>query len=100
MQNDIIVNNFKYTSGTRFTWKDAYASCIGILKYGIWEQDGSGGEYPGTPCYGWYVEVTGISPLEHTGDTKEEAEENYPAYLKTQSVLELEKNPTFHIIAH
>lgn len=65
--------------------------CTGIVKFGKYEQDGSGGEYSSTECFGWYIQVEKVEPLEFTKKTPEEAEENYPNYMRTFSVLQLLK---------
>lgn len=60
-----------------------------IVKFGEWIQDGSGGEYSGAPCYGFYAEVINLEPTYWSDDTKEDIEECYPHYHKTRSVLEI-----------
>lgn len=36
--------------------------CRGVVKFGEYEQNGSGGEYGGVKCYGVYVERTSSQP--------------------------------------
>ena len=31
---------------------------LGIVKFGTWKQDGSGGEYNPEECFGWFVKMT------------------------------------------
>ncbi len=82
-----------YKSGKYYEWDDAYGHVIGILRFGEWDQDGSGGREAPVPCFGWYVEAVKVS-LHETIQT-ENADFKYPGYLKRQSVKFLEKNPTY-----
>lgn len=57
---------------------------VGIVRFGEYEQDGSGGEYRGTRCIGFYVERTKTIPNEW------EVEDDLlyePDYEKTNSLL-------------
>lgn len=92
----IEINGCSYYEEQKFAFENEYAQCIGVLRYGEWEQDGSGGEYPGTPCYGWFVEITDIRPLEYFGESQSEVEESFPEYLKKQSFLKLLKENILH----
>ncbi|KLV25701.1 hypothetical protein ABW02_15120 [Niallia circulans] len=40
------------------------ANTIGIIRFGEYEQDGSGGEYTATKCLGFYVERVNTKPFE------------------------------------
>lgn len=66
------------------TWNET----LGIVKFGEYEQDGSGGEYSGTRCIGFYVERTRIIPsawdIEIDEDPTEREEE------RTISILSYE----------
>lgn len=96
----VIIDGLEIYEGTKCRFSDAFAVVTGIIKFGEWPQDGSGGEYPGTPCYGYYVQATNLEPLPWTGDTKEEVEEYYPDYLREVSLLQLlrDKDNNFEII--
>lgn len=71
-----------------YQWVDsAYGKITGIIKFGEYAQDGSGGEYPSISCYGFYAEVIKIYPCEWDEQTtQEELEELYPDYLRKISV--------------
>jgi len=84
---EIIIDGKKISEGDVYTWNDTYATVTGRVNFGEWVQDGSGGEYQGTPCIGFYVEVINIKSL--PGDTDEEIYEFYPDYYKNRSLLDL-----------
>ncbi|MCI8339976.1 MAG: hypothetical protein HFH62_15095 [Lachnospiraceae bacterium] len=67
-----------------------YGKCTGVVRYGKWTQDGSGGEYDGTKCLGWYLEVKRVQRREWDDLvlTDEEAEEEYPDYKRTISLID------------
>ena len=69
---------------------EIYGNCTGVVRYGKWTQDGSDGEYDGTKCLGWYLEVKRVQRRE--GDdlvlTDAEAEEEYPDYKRTISLVD------------
>lgn len=44
-------------------WKQYGNKYIGIVKFGIYMQDGSGGEYPSIPCCGFYIEVISVETI-------------------------------------
>ena len=67
-----------------------YFDVTAEVKYGEYMQDGSGGEYGGAKCSGWYVSVVNAIPPEWD----EEAE--YQEYLKNTSIFEIP--PTFKVI--
>ena len=58
------------------------AKCIGVVKYGSYIQDGSGGEYGGRECIGFYVEMVKLIPYEWEDETIEEILEYFPHYYK------------------
>jgi len=84
-----ILDGKEIEEGYIFKYDDCDANVTGVVKFGEWEQDGSGGEYGGSPCYGFYVEVIDLEPMPWSQDTKEEIEEYYPHYNRQVSVLEL-----------
>lgn len=57
--------------------------CYGIVKFGEYDQDGSGGGYPPRKCLGFYVEVDTFT----CPDGYEP--ENFPKYLEQQNLLEI-----------
>lgn len=65
-----------------------YRRKYGVVKFGEYEQDGSGGEYNATKCLGFYVETIKVFPslleLEFNEEPYEAEEE------KTVSILEFE----------
>ena len=62
--------------------------CQSIVKFGEYSQDGSGGEYSGTNCIGFYVEVDNFT----CPDWCEDEPECFPYYLKQQNILEVANN--------
>ncbi len=80
-----------------YRWTDeAWGYCTGIVKYGEYIQDGSGGEYSGTSCLGFYVEVQSVEPLCPEIETKKDAENSYPDYLRRFSLCEMLKKEHEH----
>lgn len=81
-----------------YRWKNpTYGTCTGIIRFGRYEQDGSGGEYPGIPCYGFYAEVVKIEPYPESGLD----ESDYPDHMRQISVLEmLERNSDVVLIGN
>lgn len=63
-----------------------------VVKFGEYLQDGSGGEYNGAKVYGWHIEVLSATLPEWDDDDSE-----YPAYLKTQSILNI---PSFKVVGN
>lgn len=62
------------------------ANLTGIVRFGKYEQDGSGGEYPSTPVFGFYFEVIKVQyPEEGIYDD----EEDYPEWNRKISILEI-----------
>jgi uncharacterized phage protein (TIGR01671 family) len=43
------------SGGVYYGWENETGK--GIIRFGEWEQDGSGQEYPGANCLGWYIEL-------------------------------------------
>ena len=85
-----------YTEGNTYTWEDEYAKCVGILRFGEWPQDGSGGEYSPISCVGWYIEVISVTHTQFSTPSEDNPEvPYYPNYYRKQSIKELEKNVTF-----
>lgn len=69
-------------------YRHKYRRKLGVVKFGEYEQDGSGGEYVPTKCLGFYVETIKVfpSPLElEFNEEPYEAEEE-----KTVSILEFD----------
>lgn len=69
---------------------DGCARCIGVVKYGNYIQDGSGGEYSGRECIGFYVEMVKLIPYEED-ESVEEVLEYFPHYYKKYSLAEILK---------
>jgi len=83
-------NGKKLWENDVYKWTDtAWGICTGIVKFGRYEQDGSGGEYRSTECIGWYMQVVKVELFDFTGETQAEAESNYPSYMRTFSLLQL-----------
>lgn len=59
--------------------------CKSIVKFGEYEQDGSGGEYSGAKCIGFYVKVDNFT----CPDWWEAEPENFPYYMWQQNILEV-----------
>ena len=51
---DVKVNNVFEGDIIKCKWNR-----VGIVKYGVYNQDGSGGEYSPTKCIGWYIHFLG-----------------------------------------
>lgn len=85
----VTLDNIEIEEGYICKYIDSWAKITGVIQFGEWIQDGSGGEYGGEPCYGFYVKVIDIEPLPWVDDTKEETIEYYPDYLKNVSLLYL-----------
>lgn len=52
---NVIIDSKVYEDGQKIKWKD-YGDTIGTIHYGLFNCDGSGGEYSPRLVYGWYVE--------------------------------------------
>lgn len=71
-----------------YQWENpVYGKCTGIVRFGEYLQDGSGGEYPAIPCYGFYVAVKKVEP--HPESCLDA--EDYPYYQKQISILKMFK---------
>lgn len=68
---------------------DGFARCIGVVKYGNYIQDGSGGEYRGRECIGFYVEMVRLIPYEWEDESV--ILEYFPYYYKKYSLAEILK---------
>ena len=60
--------------------------CHSVVCFGKYNQDGSGGEYHPTVCFGWFVEVDNFTVPDFLEPT------NFEDYLKTQNLLEVALN--------
>ena len=60
--------------------------CHSVVRFGKYNQDGSGGEYHPTVCLGWFVEVDNFTVPDFLEPT------NFEDYLKTQNLLEVALN--------
>jgi len=89
--NSVIINGIEYKVGEKCTYENCWAKVTGIIKFGEWKQYVGDGEY-NVSCYGYYVEVIDLEPGEWSNDTKEEVEEYYPFYAKTESLIDLIRN--------
>ena len=58
--------------------------CYAIVRFGEYEQDGSGNEYPPTRCLGFFVEVDSF-----TCPDGEDGAESFPVHLYRQNLLEV-----------
>lgn len=68
------------------------ANLLGIVKFGQYEQDGSGSEYPPTPVIGFYVEII---KYQFTEDSFYDDEDEYPKWNRKMSVLEAMDGNTY-----
>lgn len=90
----IILPDRTLWEGDIYQWKNpAYGTCTGVIRFGRYEQDASGGEYPGIPCYGFFVDVLKIEPEFGLDDS------DFPDYMRQISVLEmLERNTEVKLV--
>lgn len=66
--------------------------CRAIVKLGKYTQDGSEGEYNGTDCIGFYVEVDNFCCPDWSGwDDDEDLSWHFKDYLRQQNILEVAK---------
>jgi len=49
-------NGVEIYEGDIIPYEDTFDKCVGIVKFGQWEQDGPADEYGGTQCLGFYIE--------------------------------------------
>lgn len=87
--DSITIDGKELRVGCICKYSDEYANITGEICFGEWIQDGSGGEYSGTPCYGFYVHVVDLDAPDWSSETKEEIIEYYPDYKKNISLLNL-----------
>ena len=66
----------------KYTDKYALQECVGVVRYGEYKQDGSGGEYSASSVLGFYVEAM-------DGQVDEDGDEIVYDFEKTQSILEV-----------
>lgn len=59
--------------------------CQSVVKFGEYKQDGSGGEYSGRKCIGFYVEVDNFT----CPDWCDNEPERFPYHMWQQNVLEV-----------
>lgn len=59
--------------------------CQSVVKFGEYKQDGSGGEYRGRDCLGFYVEVDNFT----CPDWCENEPEQFEDFQKQQNILEI-----------
>ena len=59
--------------------------CHSIVKFGEYKQDGSGGEYSGRKCVGFYVDVDNFT----CPDWCDNEPECFPYYMWQQNILEV-----------
>ena len=85
----VVIDGTTYRENDAVAYDNSYGHIRGTIKYGEWMQDGSGGEYSGKPCYGWFVEFQDLTPFDYEDDSKEEILEYYPQFERTQSLLYL-----------
>ena len=60
-------------------------SCVSVVKFGEYDQDGSSGEYNPSVCVGWYVEVCGFT----CPDWADNDPIFFKDYQKQQNLLEV-----------
>ena len=79
-------NNNKIYEGdiVRYNTDDDF-DCYSIVKFGTYKQDGSGGEYSGRECLGFYVDVDNFTCPDWTEDDAS----YFPHYLCTQNLNEV-----------
>ena len=58
-------------------------SCVAVVHLGEYDQDGSGGEYPASKVYGWYVEIDHLSVIP---DWANDDPDMFPECLHQQSL--------------
>ena len=83
---NVIIDGKVYEDGQKVKWKD-YGDTIGTIHYGLFNCDGSGGEYSPRLVYGWYVEFEKIEP--RYKDIYETDLEQYGNYKVQQSLAEI-----------
>ena len=85
----VVIDEITYRENDIVNYDNSYGHIKGIIKYGEWVQNSSGGEYRGSYCYGWYVQFVDLTPFEDEEDTKEEILKYYPEWERDQSLLNL-----------
>ena len=86
-------NGTKIFVGDIVQYLNSYVfECRAIVKFGKYTQDGSAGEYSGTDCIGFYVEVDNFSCPDWSGwDDDEDLSWHFNDYLRQQNILEVAK---------
>ena len=84
---EVIINNQTYTDGQKIKWDEFGDTIYGTIHYGLFDLDGSGGEYSSRLVYGWYIEFGKIEP--RCEDIYETDLEQYGYYKKQQSLAEI-----------
>ena len=83
-------DSIKIWQGSICSWTDqAYGICTGVVKFGEWQQDGSGGEYPGVICVGYYLETLKVQAPAGHYMTDEEITEYYPDWARNYSLVSI-----------
>ena len=83
----VVINNHTYTDGQKIKWDEFGDIIYGAIHYGLFDLDGSGGEYSSRLVYGWYVEFEKIEPRYE--DIYENDLDQYGYYKKQQSLAEI-----------
>ena len=83
---NVIIDSKVYEDGQKIKWK-YYGDTYGTIHYGLFNCDGSGGEYSPRLVYGWYVEFEKIES--RYKDIYETDLEQYGNYKVQQSLAEI-----------
>ena len=84
---EVVINNHTYIDGQKIKWDEFGDIIYGTIHYGLFDLDGSGGEYGSRLVYGWYVEFEKIEP--RCEDIYENDLDQYGYYKKQQSLAEI-----------
>ena len=84
---DVIIDSKVYQDGQKIKWNEYGDIIYGTIYYGLFNLDGSGGEYSSRLVYGWYVEFEKIEPRYE--DIYETDLEQYGYYKKQQSLAQI-----------
>ena len=84
---EVVINNHTYTDDQKIKWDEFGNIIYGTIHYGLFDLDGSGGEYSSRLVYGWYIEFGKIEP--RCEDIYETDLEQYGYYKKQQSLAEI-----------
>ena len=83
---NVIIDSKVYEDGQKIIW-NYYGDTYGTIHYGLFNCDGSGGEYSPRLVYGWYVEFEKIES--RYKDIYETDLEQYGNYKVQQSLAEI-----------